>query len=153
MDYFRVESIRTSTQESLGGYMGAVNTLLALKLNIRPDFTAKELQKALLRSNDMEIHEIFFVVTELSDIPQPDIYTEDRNNMCCLYHLSESGAVLPHLRYISTQFRQITSGQFALICKYFDINDDLILYDDDTQVVISMESYRSLTPYAANVLL
>ena len=78
----------------------------------------------------------------LSDIPQPEIYIQDKANKICLYQKSEFDECYEELVDISMMLSDVTDGEMILIYKELDLAEEEILYDDGYQVVISRETYE-----------
>ena len=55
MNYIRVETMNTHTEESLGGYICAAHTILSLKLGVPPTASDEELARIINESDDPEV--------------------------------------------------------------------------------------------------
>lgn len=124
------------------GYMATVNTLLCLKLGIEPNHTAEELQKALNDNMDnKDVKTLWTCMMLLSDIPIPEVYKENQNNLYCLYskeEYQEAADALNMLRDIMFELMP----QLAFRYKKFKLKDSEIIYEDTYQVVITKEVYE-----------
>ena len=142
MRYIRVETFDCKTYNSLGGYMCAAHTLLAILLNTTPAQDAEELDRMIGESDDPRVAELLSAMMALTDIPIPDIYTNVKENHICLYLPREFDECYEDLTYISTLLSKETRGRKILIWKEFDLNEDEILYEDMYQIVISKDTYE-----------
>ena len=142
MKYIRVETHNNNTEESVGGYISAIQTILATRLGVEPTETTEEMAALIDASDDPEIEEMLPIIYMLCDIPQPEVYTQDKQNRICLYQLDEFGECYGELAYISRLLMDETDSKMVLIYKEFDLEDDELLYEDEYQVVISKETYE-----------
>ena len=72
--FYRVETLNMDEDgQSVGGYMAAVDTMLCLKLGLKPDYTEEELSEAASKSTDPCVKDILVCVAMLGDIPIPKI--------------------------------------------------------------------------------
>lgn len=142
MKYIRVETMNTHTEETLGGYICAAHSILSVKLGVPPTISDEELARIINESDDPEVEDVFSTIMVLSDIPQPEIYIQDKQNKICLYQQSEFDECYEELVDISMMLSDVTDGEMILIYKEFDLAEEEILYDDGYQVVISRETYE-----------
>ena len=142
MKYIRVETMNTRTEETLGGYICAAHSILSVKLGVPPTTSDEELARIINESDDPEVEDVFSTIMVLSDIPQPEIYIQDKQNKICLYQQSEFDECYEELVDISMMLSDVTDGEMILIYKGFDLAEEEILYDDGYQVVISRETYE-----------
>lgn len=125
---------------SVCGYMATVDSLLVQKLGISPDYTAEELQQAVSKSTDPEVKEIMSCFALLCDIPIPEIYRNNQENMYCLYNkdeCKEASRILSGLWKI--MLKEMPGYVFRK--KRFRLKDTEILYEDCYQIVIAKEVY------------
>ncbi len=87
--YIRVETMNTSTEETLGGYVCAAHTILSIKLGVPPTVPDEDLARIINESDGPEVQDVFSTIIVLSDIPQSNLYNQDKLNKICLYHQSE----------------------------------------------------------------
>ncbi len=142
MKYIRVETLNTHTEETLGGYICAAHSILSVKLGVPPTTSDEELARIINESDDPEVEDAFSTIMVLSDIPQPEIYIQDKPNKICLYQQSEFDECYEERVDISMMLSDVSDGEMILIYKEFDLVEDEILYDDGYQVVISRETYE-----------
>lgn len=142
MKYIRVETLNTLTEETLGGYICAAHTILSLKLGVPPTTSDEELARNINDLDDPEVQDVFSTIMVLSDIPQPEIYIQDKQSKICLYQQSEFDECYEELVDISMMLSDVTDGEMILIYKEFDLAEDEILYGDGYQAVISKETYE-----------
>lgn len=139
--FYRIETLNMDEGGSpVGGYMRAVDAMLCIKLGISPKHTAEELHKAVNSSDDPDVQELMVCMSLLCDIPIPDIYKENQDNMYCLYNKAEYDEAV----YILNRLRGImidTIPAYAFRHKKFKLSDDEIVYEDPYQVVITKEIY------------
>lgn len=141
MKYIRVETINIEKQASYGGFVGAAETVLAMRLGVSPDRTAEEWKKLISESEDPEVKRIYKTIAVLTDMPHPDIYTQDKDNRYCLFNRDEYKALQSDMEYISTLLYMQSNGRFCLAQKVFNVPEQELLYEDEFQVVISKETY------------
>lgn len=142
MKYIRVETMNTHTEETLGGYICAAHTILSIMLGVPPATSDEEFTRLINESDNPEVQDVLSEIMVLSDIPQPDIYIQDKSNKICLYQQSEFDECYEELVDISMMLSDVSDGEMILIYKEFDLAEDEILYDDGYQVVISRETYE-----------
>lgn len=139
--FVRVETIQLSDMQSVGGYMCAVNSLLALFLGIKPTDDAEELVQLVDESDKPEVQFLMAAFYELGDIPHPEIYVNDKANHICLYQGEEFEEIRDYLQDISDLLTDYTKD-LVLAYKEFYLDDEEILYSDPYQIVISKETYE-----------
>lgn len=139
--FVRVETIQLSDMQSVGGYMCAVNSLLALFLGIKPTDDAEELVQLVDESDKPEVQLLMAAFYELGDIPHPDIYINDKANHICLYQCGEFEEIRDYLQDISDLLTDYTKD-LVLAYKEFYLDEEEILYSDPYQIVISKETYE-----------
>lgn len=142
MKYIRVETMNTHTEETLGGYMCAAHSILSIKLGVPPIAENEELASIINESDNPEVQEVLSTIMVLSDIPQPELYVQDKVNKICLYQRSEFDECYEELVDISMMLSDASDGELILIYKEFELRQDELLYDDGYQVVISKETYE-----------
>lgn len=138
--YIRVEGMDLSTDETFGGFMSAATLLLTSKLDLPPECSMEEISEKVNASTDPEVYHMLAAIMCLADIPQPEIYINDRKNHYCLYSPEEYEEIREDLYWISDHLRDLCDD-FVLVSKEFFLRDDEILYDDGYQIVISKETY------------
>lgn len=140
--FYRVETLNMDEDgQSVGGYMAAVDTMLCLKLGLKPDYTEEELSEATSKSTDPCVKDILVCVAMLGDIPIPEIYKEDSDNMYCLYSKEEFDEAKSELRRLWQIMLEIIPA-YTFRYKKFKLNDDEIAYKDAYQAVITKEVYE-----------
>ena len=142
MIYIRVETINNNIGETIGGYVCAMQALLAINLGITPTDNVEELTLYINESNNPDVERIIALMYSLNTIPHPDVYMNDRNNYICLYQQSEFLEHYAELEEISLMLIDKTNGRINLIYKEFDISEDEIIYEDLYQIVISKDTYE-----------
>ena len=60
MNYIRVETMNTHTEETLGGYICAAHSILSVKLGVPPTTSDEELARIINESDDPEVQDVFF---------------------------------------------------------------------------------------------
>lgn len=142
MKYIRVETHDNITDESGAGYVSAIHIILAIRLGVEPPETAEELATLINESDDPEIKKMVPIFYMLCDIPQPEVYIQDKQNRVCLYQLEEFEECYGELAYISRMLFDVTDNRMLLVYKEFELEDNELLYEDAYQVVISRETYN-----------
>ena len=139
--FYRIETLNMDEDYSVGGYMAAVDVLLCKKLGIEPGYTAEELQDAVAGSKDLDVKRIMGCFSLLCDIPIPEIYKKDQDNMYCLYvkdEFEEAAGILNGLWDVMVKVMPAYSFRY----KTFRLKDSEIAYEDLYQVVITKEVYE-----------
>ncbi len=139
--YYRIETINMDEGIPLGGYMSTVTQLMEYKLGIKRGYTADELQQILSKSADQDVKRLVICLAMLCDIPAPDIYQNNPDNMYCLYGKDEFMGAADILNSIyDIMFRTVPALSFRY--KKFKLTDTEIVYKDLYQIVITKETYE-----------
>ena len=83
--FIRVETINKNTKRTVGGYLGTAYAMLAKKLGIKPTDSGEVLAKHLSQTKDPDVMNLWYLIEELSQIKQPEVYINNKENHCCLY--------------------------------------------------------------------
>nr|MCR5157365.1 hypothetical protein [Butyrivibrio sp.] len=138
---YRIETINMDEGIPLSGYMSTVTQLMEYKLGIKRGYTAEELQAAINKSNDLDAKRLVVCLAMLCDIPVPEIYDKNRDNMYCLYGKDEFMEAVDILNSIyDIMFRTVPALSFRY--KKFKLKDTEIAYEDLYQIVITKETYE-----------
>ena len=138
MNYIRVETMNTHTEETLGGYICAAHSILSVKLGVPPTTSDEELARIINESDDPEVQDVFSTIMVLSDIPQPEIYIRDKRNKICLYQQSEFdaskdgfGPVAYDLDQLLENLQSVYKSGFLLQGEYEKRMKQFYLYRDN----------------------
>ena len=145
--FVRVETYNLDEKRTQGGYICATETIMALKLGVSPDCTAEEWANLIEQSDDPEVHELLKIINLLCDIPQPTIYVGDKKNYYCLYPYRAFEDLEGDFNYISSLLYVLSKGKFCLINRIISMSDEDLEYSDGYQVVVSKETYKTLSEY------
>ena len=145
MKYIRVETVNLSDNRPLGGFLAGTLTLLSLKLGVSPDCSDEMWEYALTKADDGGAWEIWYILTDcLESMPQPEIYVNDKKNHYCLFKEDVfCGKYEWNLSIVSDYLNEETNGKLAFVERGFEIDNNEILYEDEYQIVISMNTYEA----------
>jgi len=144
--YYRIETYDFSKMETIGGMMSAVFASVALRLKIRPDAPDEEFSEKIASSDDMVAKEIFGLAASLMyGVSYPEEYLTDKKNRICLFTESDYVSKASMIEMLNEAIRTVLPN-LEYVCYEFSLPDDVILYKDEHQVVISRETYEKYFP-------
>lgn len=144
--YYRIETYDFSKMETIGGMMSAVFASVALRLKIRPDAPDEEFSEKIASSDDMVAKEIFGLAASLMyGVSYPEEYLTDKKNRICLFTESDYENKVSMIEMLNEAIRTVQPNR-EFVCYEFSLPDDVILYKDEHQVVISRENYEKYHP-------
>ena len=144
--YYRIETYDFSKMETIGGMMSAVFASVALRLKIRPDAPDEEFSEKIASSDDMVAKEIFGLAASLMyGVSYPEEYLADKKNRICLFSESDYVSKASMIEMLNEAIRTVLPD-LEYVCYEFNLPDDVILYKDEHQVVISREAYEKYFP-------
>ena len=144
--YYRIETYDFSKMETIGGMMSAVFASVALRLKIRPDAPDEEFSEKIASSDDMVAKEIFGLSASLMyGVSYPEEYLTDKKNRICLFTESDYVSKASMIEMLNEAIRTVLPD-LEYVCYEFNLPDDVILYKDEHQVVISRETYEKYFP-------
>ena len=144
--YYRIETYDFSKMETIGGMMSAVFASVALRLKIRPDAPDEEFSEKIASSVDMVAKEIFGLAASLMyGVSYPEEYLADKKNRICLFTESDYVSKASMIEMLNEAIRTVLPN-LEYVCYEFNLPDDVILYKDEHQVVISRETYEKYFP-------
>lgn len=144
--YYRIETYDFSKMETIGGMMSAVLASVALRLKIRPDAPDEEFSEKIASSDDMVAKEIFGLAASLMyGVSYPEEYLTDKKNRICLFTESDYVSKASMIGMLNEAIRTVLPD-LEYVCYEFNLPDDVILYKDEHQVVISRETYEKYFP-------
>lgn len=139
--YVRIECVNKETEESIGGYISALCDFLAYWLGIEPTEDIEFLTEKFQESKDTDKETLYYIMFVLSDLPIPEVYSDDRANYVCLYEEDEFYEVMDALDILCDMMKN-AGWKFTLMGKYFNLEENEIVYSDGYQIVISKEVYE-----------
>lgn len=139
--YVRIECVNKETEESIGGCISALCVFLACRLGIGPTEDIEFLTEKFQESKDTDKATLYYIIFTLSDLPIPEVYLNDRENYVCLYEEDEFCEVMDALDLLCDMMKN-AGWKFTLMGKYFNLEEDEIVYSDGYQIVISKEVYE-----------
>lgn len=144
--YYRIEAYDFNKMETTAGLIAPVMAATALKLGIRPDIPDEKLAELISASNDHDVKMIFGLSAYIMDgVPYPDVYTKDKKNHVCLFTKNEYVNKSTYIEMLNEALKEVFPD-FCYVCYKFELPDDVLLYKDDHQVVISKQTYEKYFP-------
>jgi hypothetical protein len=143
MNYIRGETFSRNRNKTLGGFIGAAYAILYMKLGIDPTASDTELADRLSSTKDLDALDIWHCIVNLSDMQQPEVYVNDRENHICMYTENRFEEDIALLVNLDEHLNEATDGKLRLVYANLDLENDEILYNDNEQIVISRDAYES----------
>ena len=148
--FIRVETINKNTKRTVGGYLGTAYAMLAIKLGIKPTDSGEVLAKHLSQTKDPDVINLWYLIEELSQLKQPEVYINNKENHCCLYTEDKFFEEADLLIGLDSCIEEASKDEFRLIYAFYDFDEDEILYNDGEQIVVdreTLEMYRDDLDY------
>lgn len=140
--YYRVETFDNEKEQTVAGFVSTAFGMLYKMLGIKPNDSAEDLYTALEKTDNENAKMLFNKLTILGTLEKPDIYIDDKEENYCFYTPDEFDAVLGEIKDLDLIIQEESNGRFELIYREIDLPDDIFLYEDDDQVVISKADYE-----------
>ena len=120
--------------------------MLLLRLNLKPSISEEELVEIISASEDPEVNKLNNLRNYLlDDMQPPEEYTVDRLNRYCLF--TEKGFLARVMFFeILAGCVENLSPKLSLIFTEVKLPPEVILYQDEQQIVVTKETYKTYTP-------
>lgn len=144
--YYRIEAYDFNRMETTGGLVAPVMAATAIKLGVRPDIPDEKFAELISASDNHDVKLIFGLFAYIMNmVPYPDVYTKDKKNHVCLFTEDGFANKSTYIEMLNEALKEVFPD-FCYILYEFELPDDVLLYKDDYQVVISKQTYEEFIP-------
>lgn len=144
--YYRVETLVVNKNKTTGGFASAINCFFRWLLGVDMTVSDDELAKLVIESSDPCVIRLGTIMDSLlGGVEKPKIYLSDKPNHYCLYTRDGFYGRYEDFEDLA-DFIDMYYPEFKLIYLEVSLPSEAILYEDETQIVISKADYEKYRP-------
>lgn len=137
----RVDTVKVDNKSILGGVFSCAWAMLFVSFNLPATASAEDVYNASsMYPSDYIGNKLLKILSIIGDIPIPEIYQDKQDEYICLYKQTYFNKKKRLFSELSGLIKEVSCHkQVPLMLAYrrIKINEDIIVYEDDYQVVVN----------------